>query len=899
MEEKGRRNLLIVVLVFFSLALPTLVYAQEKDVTLLLEDTSFLRNQENVSIIGEVSNLPNDINLDMTLTQASKGSLASYVRMLNSINRENYNLENTEGIGTHPQISLDRGLITAAEIRARELAEIYSHNRPNGKDFLSVLEETNTQYPGFIHENIGWGYTPEEAYRHFAEQPINNSIMFNQENQYCGIGSYTNTAGFTFWCQLYANQVINPNAVDISSTDDIVEEIPLEEILLNKETLDLTVGSSETLTLSNSPQNTTDDAPVYWYSEDTAVASVEDGSIQAHQSGSTTIVAMHSGIKASCTVTVSETKKTATYSESLSTEIRNTITYQTHVQYIGWQDAVKNGSSSGTTGQSLRLEGIRVNLDQTQYSGGIKYKTHIQDIGWQDWVSDGALSGTTGRSLRLEAVQIALTGEAAEHYDVYYRVHCQNFGWMGWAKNGDAAGSEGYAYRLEAIQIQLVEKNQSPPGSTDNAFARSCVAYQTHIQEISWQGSVRDGATSGTSGQALRLEGIRIRLPSQEYSGGIQYRTHIQNIGWQGWVNNGAMSGTTGRALRLEAIQISLTGQMASHYDVYYRVHCQNYGWLDWAKNGNSAGTSGGSLRLEAIQIQVIPKGNPAPGDTATPYVLCDSNIVMDTATVNVSGLQRDYHFLFISDTHIINITNNDPQPLRDIATPRAGLFTSETGVRSAALFPYYVDVANKNHVDALLMGGDIIDYPSDANINTLRSGLNRLESNYLYTVGNHDWYMWGTQNNPINRTYLSKLDEFTQNNSFYHTLEYDDLLVVALDNSTDQFTKEAADGLEEAVAKGKPIIVIMHIPLADSGLNAASTKVWGKPLTIGLGGITPNTDSKRVINLINQENNPIVAVLDGHLHLRYTNTTGNRTVQFVNDASYKGRGILLTLKKK
>lgn len=127
--------------------------------------------------------------------------------------------------------------------------------------------------------------------------------------------------------------------------------------------------------------------------------------------------------------------------------------------------------------------------------------------------------------------------------------------------------------------------------------------------------------------------------------------------------------------------------------------------------------------------------------------------------------------------------------------------------MRSVALFPYFVDIANKNQVDALLMGGDIIDYPSNANIDTLRSGLSRLNSNYLYTVGNHDWYMWGTQNNPVNRTFLSKLNELTQNNISYHTLEYDDLMIVALDNSIDQFTKEAAVGLENAVAKGNLLL--------------------------------------------------------------------------------------------
>ena len=69
------------------------------------------------------------------------------------------------------------------------------------------------------------------------------------------------------------------------------------------------------------------------------------------------------------------------------------------------------------------------------------------------------MSGTEGQSLRLEAIKIKLTGDIANYYDIYYRVHSQNFGWLGWAKNGESAGTEGYSYRLEGIQIKLIKKN--------------------------------------------------------------------------------------------------------------------------------------------------------------------------------------------------------------------------------------------------------------------------------------------------------------------------------------------------------------------------------------------------------------------------------------------------------
>ena len=102
--------------------------------------------------------------------------------------------------------------------------------------------------------------------------------------------------------------------------------------------------------------------------------------------------------------------------------------------------------------------------------GSIRYRTHVQTYGWQDWVTDGEASGTSGESKRLEAIRIELTSEMADQYDVYYRVHAQSFGWLGWAKNGEEAGTSGYSKRLEAIEIVLVEKGGEAPGNTDNCY---------------------------------------------------------------------------------------------------------------------------------------------------------------------------------------------------------------------------------------------------------------------------------------------------------------------------------------------------------------------------------------------------------------------------------------------
>ena len=163
---------------------------------------------------------------------------------------------------------------------------------------------------------------------------------------------------------------------------------------------------------------------------------------------------------------------TSNTNPSVAGEANVNIAYRTHVQSFGWQDWKYNGVMSGTSGKAKRLEGINIKLTNKPYSGSIVYTTHVQSIGWQGnennvntWFRDGQMAGTSGRAKRLEAIRIALTGEMAEHYDVYYRVHAQTYGWLAWAKNGEAAGTAGLSKRLEGIQIVLVPKGGAAPAN--------------------------------------------------------------------------------------------------------------------------------------------------------------------------------------------------------------------------------------------------------------------------------------------------------------------------------------------------------------------------------------------------------------------------------------------------
>lgn len=80
-----------------------------------------------------------------------------------------------------------------------------------------------------------------------------------------------------------------------------------------------------------------------------------------------------------------------------------------HIQNKGWvhYDNIEHDTLLGTKGESKRLEAFKLNL--TGVSGKtLYYEAHVQNIGWQGKKKAGETAGTTGQSLRIEAVRLWL-----------------------------------------------------------------------------------------------------------------------------------------------------------------------------------------------------------------------------------------------------------------------------------------------------------------------------------------------------------------------------------------------------------------------------------------------------------------------------------------------------------
>ena len=319
------------------------------------------------------------------------------------------------------------------------------------------------------------------------------------------------------------------------------------------------------------------------------------------------------------------------------------LTYRAHVSNVGWQGAVSDGATAGTTGRGLALEDLKLSIDSSDYSDGsaVQIDAHVSGIGWQGWDTPSASEGgTTGQGRAVEAVRLRLTGSLANDYDVYYRVHASNIGWMAWAKDGEEAGTTGMSCSLEAVQIKLVRKGASHPDTMGYSHLEIPTLTYSSQSNGTWQNTVSAGEVSGTTGKGIPITGFLAKTTSF-VAGGINYQLHLSNVGWTSDKSNGDQLSSATESNSVEAIKVSLSGDLATYFDVWYRVHVDNVGWLGWTKNGAIAGSTGYGTHVQAVQVRITRKGAAAPGSTVSPILLGEPFALANPMQKKIVDLSR------------------------------------------------------------------------------------------------------------------------------------------------------------------------------------------------------------------------------------------------------------------
>lgn len=270
--------------------------------------------------------------------------------------------------------------------------------------------------------------------------------------------------------------------------------------------------------------------------------------------------------------------------------------------------------------------------------------------------------------------------------------------------------------------------------------------------------------------------------------------------------------------------------------------------------------------------------------------------------TIYVKGLQEDYTLLFLTDTHVVVM---DPEAQGQQAknqTERAALFVNQEGVSARLQLAEWIDYANENQVDAVLLGGDIIDTPSKANREWLEEQLSRLDMPWMYVLGNHDWTLpWEYMTDTAKETYLPLFETFMRGNTAIQRLDMGEFTVVGIDNSSNQVREEALAEYEEILAEGEPVVVLAHVPFLTQSVLTKAKRTWNSPVVIGgggYGGIYSDANSQRFMELTTAGDSPVELVLTGHVHFYSRDViVGEKNVlQLTGGPGYQGEASLICL---
>lgn len=100
-----------------------------------------------------------DINEYDSITINNIQNENTYTDLINEVYEITNNYRSLVGV---PSLTLDSSLVEAANIRAKELNDSFSHTRPNGSSCFTVLSELGISY-GTAGENIAAGYSSSQS----------------------------------------------------------------------------------------------------------------------------------------------------------------------------------------------------------------------------------------------------------------------------------------------------------------------------------------------------------------------------------------------------------------------------------------------------------------------------------------------------------------------------------------------------------------------------------------------------------------------------------------------------------------------------------------------------------------------------------------------------------------
>ena len=282
-----------------------------------------------------------------------------------------------------------------------------------------------------------------------------------------------------------------------------------------------------------------------------------------------------------------------------------------------------------------------------------------------------------------------------------------------------------------------------------------------------------------------------------------------------------------------------------------------------------------------------------------------EAKLTVRQEEVDIRGFDGEFKIYFLADSLMSLCDDRDPDVLEKAAS-RKEMFMHD-GMDATETFDSIMKDASSRKEDILILGGDIIDSAMYESIDYLTKELKKPGVPYIYYMGNHD-FEYGTEyfSEKAYSEYLPRLDEL-HGDASYQVKEYDDLILFAADDENSQISAEALSAYREIAEKGKPVILLLHVPIEpltdDTSLLDKCIEVWGPSdagksrVTMGVNGCYPNETTAQFLDLVLAEDSPVELVLAGHVHFYHRDMLNDHTLQLITGAAFEGESMYITVR--
>lgn len=344
--------------------------------------------------------------------------------------------------------------------------------------------------------------------------------------------------------------------------------------------------------------------------------------------------------------------------------------------------------------------------------------------------------------------------------------------------------------------------------------------------------------------------------------------------------------------------ELETTGSNHLSQDSYYKL---------WQEH------LGKELSISKAQTEITVN----PSTPVVEEILTQSNsspIKTSETLVEIQGLSKSYKIAWVSDLHVVANNGSNLSEIKssyngkspsEYVKERYDMFVTDkdNSLHSVDIWDDIIRYLNSNGFDAVIFGGDLMDYYSDANYNKVKEGLSQLNIPWMFIYGSsndHDTWTGLTGGSNV----VEKVKGLNNlKNGHSDRIDLGEIAIVGIQNSADASIKTEIIRAEENInSVNKPIILATHVPFAssipevESNLKATIQKVqhdriyyWAKDSH--KWKINENNEVEDFLNkYIYSNNTNIVCVAAGHVHLvDWDGQLSYKVKQHIFPASYRG----------